>query len=141
MISSRFVHLLVAFVLFALRTWSMFYLMRMVNTGRFTVELECLFLCIASCIQFLCMCLLAELSLVLSFTDNRYSEHSVFYYWKSILLCGTIKAVQVYLWISALSSCGPFIYVLFEQSPKLIFVIFGLLSNSYSSNRRAIVSA
>ena len=83
--------------------------------------------------------LLVEPYLVLSFTDNRYSEHSVFYYWKSILLCGAIKAVQVYLWISALSSCGPFIYVLFEQSPKLIFVIFGLLSNSYSSNREALV--
>ena len=76
-----------------------------------------------------------EYFLVLSFFDNKYAEHSVFYYWKSILLCGSIKAVQLYLWIAALSSCGPFICVLFEQSPKILFVAVGLIANTYSSNR------
>lgn len=72
---------------------------------------------------------------MLSLTDKRYSVHSSLYYWKSILLCGAIKGVQLYLWITALSSCGPILCVLFEQSPKLLFVVVGLLANSYPSNR------
>ena len=52
-------------------------------------------------------------------------------------MCGAIKGVQLYLWIMALSSCGPILCVLFEQSPKLLFVVVGLIANSYPSNRIA----
>ena len=73
--------------------------------------------------------------LVLSFTDRKYSLHSVFFYWKSVLVCGVIKAAQLYLWITALASCGPVICVLFEQSPKVLFVLVGLVANTYANNR------
>ena len=33
----------------------------------------------------------------------------------------------MYLWVGALASCGPVIFVFFEQSPKVAFVIVGLI--------------
>ena len=36
----------------------------------------------------------------------------------------------MYLWVGALASCGPVIFVFFEQSPKVAFVIVGLIAHS-----------
>ena len=70
-----------------------------------------------------------------SLSSKQYAIRSFFSYWKALLVCGALKALQLYLWVSALSSCGPVITVFFEQSPKVAFVIIGLIAHSFTSNR------
>ena len=71
---------------------------------------------------------------VMSIMDKGYSPHSIFYYWKSLILCGMIKALQLYFWVHELSTGGPVLSILFEQSPRLLFVVVGLLFNKYPGN-------
>lgn len=70
----------------------------------------------------------------MSSLNKGYSPHSVFYYWKTLLLCGAIKAVQLFCWVYELPVGGPVTSILFEQSPRLIFVIFGLFLGKYPGN-------
>lgn len=70
----------------------------------------------------------------MSSLNKGYSPHSVFYYWKTLLICGAIKAVQLFCWVYELPVGGPVTSILFEQSPRLIFVIFGLFLGKYPGN-------
>lgn len=76
----------------------------------------------------------------MSTLNKGYSPHSVFYYWKTILICGLVKAVQLYLWVYELSEGGPVLSILFEQSPRLLFVTFGLLFHKYPGNGMCVHS-
>ena len=113
----------------------MFYLMKLIRTGLISILTLCFYICGITSVSFFSSLFCLFASVVMSFFDKKYSPHSLFYYWKSLLLCGVIKGLQLYLWIAALSSCGPVITVLFEQSPKVLFVIVGLFAHSYSSDR------
>ena len=116
----RTIFSLVTVVLFALRAWTMFYLMRLINSGAYSVLTVSFFLC--GIIGW-------------SLFSKQYAISSLFTYWKIIIVCAALKSLQMYLWVGALSSCGPVISVFFEQSPKVAFVIVGLIAHSYSSNR------
>ena len=50
---SRTLYIFAAIILFTLRAWSMFYLMKMINAGRFTLPAACFYLCTMSCMQFM----------------------------------------------------------------------------------------
>lgn len=75
----------------------------------------------------------------MSSLNKGYSPHSVFYYWKTLLICGAIKAVQLFCWVYELPVGGPVTSILFEQSPRLIFVIFGLFLGKYPGNGITVV--
>lgn len=75
----------------------------------------------------------------MSSLNKGYSPHSVFYYWKTLLLCGAIKAVQLFCWVYELPVGGPVTSILFEQSPRLIFVIFGLFLGKYPGNGIVVI--
>lgn len=125
----------VAIVLFMLRSWSMFYLMKLGMQGVFSTVEICFLLTLISASMFLCNeCVIVYSFVVMSFMDRRYSPHSVFYYWKTLIICGVIKAVQLCLWVYELAIGGPVLCILFEQSPRLLFVLFGLLFGKYPGN-------
>ena len=134
-IHRRTVFSLVTIVLFALRAWTMFYLMRLVNLGSYSVLTISFLLCGITAVLFFGSCDVWSSLVGWSLSSKQYAIRSFFSYWKALLVCGALKALQLYLWVSALSSCGPVITVFFEQSPKVAFVIIGLIAHSFTSNR------
>lgn len=125
----------VAIVLFILRSWSMFYLMKLGMQGVFSTIEICFILILVSALIFLCnYCWSNKSIVVMSILNRKYSPHSVFYYWKTLIICGVVKAIQLCLWVYELAIGGPVLCILFEQSPRLLFVLFGLLFGKYPGN-------
>ena len=135
MIRRRTVFSLVTIVLFALRAWTMFYLMRLVNLGSYSVLTISFLLCAITAILFFgSPCFRSSWGRMVAIFQ-AVCDPLILFLLEGASCVWCVESTPIVPVGECSFFVGPVITVFFEQSPKVAFVIIGLIAHSFTSNR------